>query len=565
MNPAAARRRLLRSLAFFALLAFLCTHPAGSRTPGAKVAPAADTADPLLQAMLQELERSKSQLRMENMLTPYYIEYRVAEVDEYAAEAVFGALRQEHRLHLRVLRAVVRVGDYKQDSYFGQGQGFAEVIPLDNDPLAIRHQLWWVTDRAYKAAIEALTAKQAMLKQFKVDQPVDDFARAPSLESIGPLARLDVDAKRWRSALETATALFREDAEVQSLEAALRFTAVTRYLVNSEGTVIRRGQCLYQLSLNGSTQASDGMLLERSPYYLVGSEKELPAPEKFTADTAKMLETLRKLREAPIIEEEYRGPVLMAADAANDVFAGLVGPNVVGRKPAPGKSSRTTGSYATSYKSRVLPEFLSVVDDPTLANFNGHSLVGGYQVDDEGVKAARVPVVENGELINYLLGRQPIRDFPGSNGHGRASPGGFPIPSLGVLIMRSSQTASREELKAKMLDICRKRDLPYGYLVETLGPQLSPRLLYRVWAKDGREELVRGGVFHEFDTRELRNDLIAVGNDPEVSNRPGGIPTTVIAPSILFGELEVKRADTTKEKLPDYPPPALTAPRQRKP
>jgi predicted Zn-dependent protease len=565
MNLAAARRGLLRPLAFFALLAFLCTQPAGSRTPGARAAPAAETSDPLLQAMLQELERSKSQLKMENMLTPYYIEYRVAEVDEYAAEAVFGALRQEHRLHLRVLRAVVRVGDYKQDSYFGQGQGFAEVIPLDNDPLAIRHQLWWATDRAYKAAIEALTAKQAMLKQFKVDQPVDDFARAPSLESIGRLARLDVDAKRWRSALETATALFRQDAEVQSLEAALRFTAVNRYLVSSEGTIIRRGQCLYQLSLNGSTQASDGMLLERSPYYLVGSEKELPAPEKFTADTAKMLETLKKLREAPLIEEEYRGPVLMAADAANDVFAGLVGPNVVGRKPAPGKSSRTTGSYATSFKSRVLPEFLSVVDDPTLADFNGHSLVGGYEVDDEGVKAARVPVVENGELINYLLGRQPIRDFPGSNGHGRAAPGGFPLPSLGVLIVRSSQTVSREELKAKMLDICRKRDLPYGYLVETLGPQLSPRLLYRVWAKDGREELVRGGVFQEFDTRELRNDLIAVGNDPEVSNRPGGIPTTVIAPSILFGELEVKRADTTKEKLPDYPPPAFTAPRQRKP
>jgi len=565
MNPAAARRGLLRPLAFFALLAFLCTQPAGSRTLGAKAAPTADAADPLLQAMLQELERSKSQLKMENMLTPYYIEYRVAEVDEYAAEAVFGALRQEHRLHLRVLRAVVRVGDYKQDSYFGQGQGFAEVIPLDNDPLAIRHQLWWVTDRAYKAAIEALTAKQAMLKQFKVDQPVDDFARAPSLESIGPLARLDVDAKRWRTALQTATALFRQDAEVQSLEAALRFTAVNRYLVNSEGTVIRRGQCLYQLSLNGSTQASDGMLLERSPYYLVGSEKELPAPEKFTADTAKMLETLRKLREAPLIEEEYRGPVLMAADAANDVFAGLVGSNVVGRKAAPGKSSRTTGSYATSYKSRVLPEFLSVVDDPTVANFNGRSLVGGYEVDDEGVKAARVSVIENGELINYLLGRQPIRDFPGSNGHGRASPGGFPLPSPGVLVVRSSQTVSREELKAKMLDICRKRDLPYGYFVDTLGPQLTPRLLYRVWVKDGREELVRGGVFHEFDTRELRNDLIAVGNDPEVSNRPGGIPTTVIAPSILFGELEVKRADTTKEKLPDYPPPAFTAPRERKP
>ena len=110
-----------------------------------------------------------------------------------------------------------------------------------------------------------------------------------------------------------------------------------------------------------------------------------------------------------------------------------------------------------------------------------------------------------------------------------------------------------------MLELCRQRGLPYGYLVETLGPRNSPRLLYRVWEKDGREEIVRGAVFNELDTRELRNDLIAVGNDPEVSNLPGPVPSTVISPSILFDELEVKRSDAAKEKLPEYPPPALSA------
>ena len=206
-----------------------------------------------------------------------------------------------------------------------------------------------------------------------------------------------------------------------------------------------------------------------------------------------------------------------------------------------------------------------MIDDPTLKEFNGHSLVGSYEVDDEGVKASPVPVIQNGQLVNYLLGRQPIRDFPSSNGHGRAAPGGFPVPSLSNLIVRSSQAMSRQELKKKMLELCRQRGKPYGYLVETLGPRYSPRLLYRVWEKDGREELVRGAVFNELDTRELRNDLIAVGDDAEVSNRPGAVPSTVISPSILFGELEVKRSDTAKEKLPEYPPPALTAPPERKP
>ena len=393
---------------------------------------------------------------------------------------------------------------------------------------------------------------------------MDDFARAPALQSIGPLAKLEVDVDRWRGVLEASSALFRKYPEVQWLEANLRFTTYNHYFVNSEGTVTRHGQYLYYMGVNGSTQAPDGMRLDRSPYWLVGTPQELPTAEQFLADTVKMLETLKKLREAPIVEEEYRGPVVFSADAANDVFADLVGSNVLGRKPEPGKTVRTTGSYATSYRSRVLPEFLSIIDDPTMAKFEGRTLVGSYEVDDEGVKASPVTLVQNGELMNYLLGRQPIRGFPDSNGHGRASPSGMPAPSIGNLIVRSSQAVSREELKQRMLELCRNQDQPYGYRVETLGPRFSPRLLYRVWVKDGREELVRGAVFSELDTRALRSDLVAVGNDPEVSNRPGGVPSTVISPSILFGELEAKRSDASKEKLPEYPPPSFSPSREAK-
>jgi predicted Zn-dependent protease len=290
---------------------------------------------------------------------------------------------------------------------------------------------------------------------------------------------------------------------------------------------------------------------------MVERQDELPTRAVLMSDAKKMLDTVVALRQAPIVDEDYRGPVLFAADAANDIVASLVGQNVLGRKPQLGKPNRTTGAFATSYKTRVLPAFLTLVDDPTMKDFQGKSLVGNYAVDSEGVKAQAVNVVENGVLANYLLGRQPIRDFPVSDGHGRAAPGSLPGPSLGVLLVKSSEAQTPDALKQKVIQMVKDQGQPFGYRVDTLGAGNSPRLLYRMYAKDGHEELVRGAVFNELDIRAIRNDLIAVGNDPLVSNRGGGAPSTIISPSLLFGELEVKRADTSKDKLPDYPPPPL--------
>jgi len=232
---------------------------------------------------------------------------------------------------------------------------------------------------------------------------------------------------------------------------------------------------------------------------------------------------------------------------------------VLGLRPQPGSTARTTGDYASSYKSRVLPDFISVTDDPTQSTFSGHALLGAYEFDDEGVKAQPVKVIEKGVLSNYLLGRQPIRDFPASNGHGRAVPAGPPAPSVANLVLTSSQPLSGDELKQKMIELCRQQGKPYGYLVRTVVSQsLFPLLLYRVWTQDGHEELVRGGVFKELDSRALRNDLIAVGNDAEASNIIAGIGFSIVSPSLLFDELEIKRNESGKEKLPEYPPPSMT-------
>ena len=518
---------------------------------------AAANGDPLLEALLTELERSRAQLKMDQVAAPYYIEYRVSDVQEFLSEAAFGAQRESQNVHVRLLRVVVRIGDYKQDSYFSEGMGQTQILPLDNDPIALRHQIWLATDEAYKDAGQALTQKQSILKQFTADDhPVDDFAKAPVVTLVQPLASLKVDEAGWKKTLEDATNLYRVYPEIQSLSAFARFSLLNEYLVNSEGTVTRTGRNTYSVQLSASTQAPDGMRLARSPAWTVAKYDELPTREKLLQYSREALDTLKALRNAPIVDEEYRGPVLFEADAADDVVAGLIGGNVLGRKPQLGAPNRTTGSFATSYKSRVLPTFIDVVDDPTMKDFQGKSVIGGYEVDSEGVRAQPVNIVYKGVLTNYLLGRQPIRDFPASNGHGRGAPATPPGPNLGVLLLKSTEAKSLDDLKKTMMERVNTAGQTFGYRVVTMGGA-APRLLYRVYAKDGHEELVRGAVFSELDLRALRSDLSAAGNDPLVSNRVGGVPTTVICPSLLFDELQVKRADTSKDKLPDYSAPPL--------
>ncbi len=540
-----------------------CTILICSFGTAARAANPAST-DVVLRALREEMDRSKAKLKMENVPAPYYIEYRVTEIDQFEASAVFGALRNQQRNRGRLLRVVVRVGDYKQDSYYGTGEGAVDLVASDDDVFAIRHRIWLATDRAYKAASEALSAKQAALKQLKVDEPVDDFAKATPVEAIETLAHfsptdLASDFTSWTHLLEEASALYRTDKDLETFESGLRFTVENRYFLNSEGTVARSGHAHYVISVSGSTQASDGMLLHRSHADQGNDLKELPTREQFLKTTVRVRETLTLLRDAPVVDEEYRGPVLFSNDAAASVVTELIEPNVLGGKPKLGENARTTGKWSSSYKSRVLPDFINVFDDPSISAISGHPLFGNYTLDDEGVKAQRVSLIEKGQLVAYLMGRQPIRDFPASNGHGRAAAAAAPAPHPGNLILQSTDPQPDAGLKAKLIEICKNRDLPYGLYVQTMGPNLEPRLLYRIWTKDAHEELVRGGVFGDLDVRSLRSDLIAAGTAPDVEDRSEPVGFSVASPALLFDELQVKRSQSAKQGLPEYPAPALAA------
>jgi hypothetical protein len=553
-----------RSLSF-ALVLFLCL-PAASRgddhaAPSLTPVTFNDHGDPVLRAMVAELKRSQEKLQLGQLQRPYYIDYEVTEIQDYIVDATLGSLRTDQAQVGRGVRVVVRIGDYKQDSYFGEGTGSVDSMPLDNDEMALRHQLWLVTDRAYKAALSGLTEKQADLKNVVVETDLPDFSREMPVEAVNDLPRLGANLDKWKELARSTSDLFRADPDLESSEALLHFRVLNRYFVNTEGTVTRHGNTTYSYFFDGSAQAADGMRLDRSHGYVVSKADELPKPEQVRKDAQELIGTFAALRKAPLVEDNYHGPVLFSADAATALMERLVAGNILGVRPEPGNPARTRGEFASYYKSRVLPDFLTVVDDPRPRIVDGVTLLGSYDVDDEGVKAEPITVIDKGVLTNYLQGREPIKDSLKSNGRGRTVLTGAPRPQISNLIVTASNGVSLGELKQKLIQMCKDQGRPYGYYVETTGVRLAPRLLWRIYSNDGHMELVRGAVFNQLDIRTLRSDIIAAGNDAYVYNRTEPLPSAIVAPSLLFDELEIQRANRTREKPPQYPAPSLNPPK----
>jgi TldD protein len=545
-----------------AALCFVALFSTISVTNNASAETTSQGNDPLLRAMQQELDREKN-LLLPGMQKPYFVEYRLDDISTYEAVANYGALTREEANHQRVVRVTVRIGDYVMDSSSSRGDGTIELAPTDDNPLALQYALWTATDTAYKNALRAYSAKQAALKQFQSAETHQDFAQAKPTVHISPLVILDIDRNEWKQRIVGASGLYASDPEVRSFAenvqystASVRGIALNRYLVNTEGTMIRMGYSGYDGAISVGGQAADGMRLSRDNGTVATTAKELESASAFRKRVIEDLKSLNELRNAPVVSaDDYHGPVLFSGDAVADVFSRLFVPNVEADRPEMGTTARTTGAYSSSYKSRVLPDMLSVTDDPLETKFDGKALLGAYAIDDEGVPAQSVDIVVHGKLENFLIGREPIKDFATSNGHGRAAPVQPAHSRSGVVLIKADQAVSKDELNKRLLAMAKEQGKDV-YAVETLGGELLPRLLYRV-KPDGTRQLVRGAIFDELDNRSLRSGIVAVGNDPYVSNSLGAIPQTTIAPSMLFDDIGVKRATVEQQKLPYYAPPAL--------
>jgi TldD protein len=529
---------------------------------------AARSGDSVLRAMTDELHRSVAELQFKDLEKPYFIQYIVLDQERYRASATFGALTGSDLNRVRYVQAQVRVGDYEFDnSEFVSGPGFQGAPPtgvttqtvLDNDYDAIRHSLWLATDASYKQSVEQLARKRAFVQNKTRGEQIPDFSKEAPVTVMRDRRNLQIDRSRWEKQLREWSAIFKDFPEIQESNVVLEAQLTHRYLVNNEGTRTLQPLMLVSVEIDAGTEAADGMRLRHWVPFNVGSFEQLPPIQEITKVVRQMAGDLSALRSAPVLDADYSGPVLFTGQASAEMFARVLAPNLSGQRlPLSEQQQTTNRSELVDRMNRtVLPRFLSVFDDPTAQRIGSQELLGHYQVDDQGVPARRVSLIEQGVLKNFLMSRRPGKDMLQSNGHGRSGIPGRETAQIGNLFIQSSEGKNYEDLKQQLISMAKQESLQYGVLIKGLvsdgrSPIGSPVLTYKVYVADGREELIRGASAQGIPIRSLRQ-IEAVGNDAFVVNRLAGsselpTPTSIVAPSVLLEEVDLKRPAGTLQK-----------------
>jgi len=590
--------------------------PAVAPAPRAMQAPVpAGETDKTLAAMHDELERARTRLSIPGVEKPFYIEYRLLDLDVRNVTASFGALVSSTNTRSRYMNVDVRVGNYHLDSsnFISEDgfQGFlgpSGQVGIDRDYTSLRQDLWLATDQAYKGAATQMSLKQAFLRSLTKPPEIDDLSQTVPIVRIDPRPDPDWTSRNWEDEARKASEVLRNFPQIYGTRVNYYLIYATQYLMTSEGTTIRSSRHLAAIEAALDTQAEDGMPLHN--YYAVYVQRpgDLPDPSAVSKSLAQAGTQLMELRSSPLVSD-FTGPVFFDASASGSALAQILAPSLSGARPPlsmvpafdeimdrMGGRSEWVGRVTT----RVLPTSVSLIDDPTAPQFQGQTLIGGYDIDDEGVKGERVSLVENGILRNQLMSRRPGPDFQNSNGHGRSALLSEPLPLASNLFLQSSEPVKSADMKKKFLDACKEdghewcieikqMDNPAlssvsqqdfsDYLGEIAGGVSSgeriPLRMYRVYVSDGHEELVRGGHIEGLTMRNLRN-MLAVGDDPAVysylqnpangfagtalgafGSAQGGIPSTVVAPSLLLDEVEIRGFHGEPRRLPLVPAPAL--------
>jgi predicted Zn-dependent protease len=416
----------------------------------------------------------------------------------------------------------------------------------------------------------------------------------------------DWTARNWEQEAKVASAVLRGFPELQDTRVTYYLIYTTEYLLTSEGTQIRVSRSLAAVEAGMNTLSDDGMALHNFYATYAARPGELPdaaAVQRGIENAARELASLRQGSPAP----DYVGPVFVEAPASGALVAQMVGASVSGARPPLsmmpafdqimerlGGRSEWTGRLNT----RVLPSGVSLIDDPTLKEYKGQPLLGQYEVDQEGMRAQRVVIAENGYLRQLLMSRRPGPDFSRTNGHGRSAFLGEPRPLISNLIFEAAESQSPEALRGKFLDLCRAAGREWCVVVKKMdNPALAftrqqdfsdlissvaggtgdrlPLLVYRVYVADGREELIRGARLMGLNLRALR-DVAGIGSDATVysffqnaaagfagtalgafGSAQGGVPTSVVAPSLLFEDVEVRGARGEPRRPPLVPAPPM--------
>ena len=533
--------------------------------------------DPLIRILSAELDYSMSRLSTDDGTKPYYLAYTVYDDHRARVAATLGALRVVENQHGRLLNIDLRVGDYALDNTHqlresgrSHVRGSGNVpISLEDNPDSIRQALWYYTDREFKQAAKRLAQiKTNLVVKVEEEDKSDDFTReTPSVDVESGVA-LEFDSDSWANRVRKISARAREFPLIYNSSVSVAGVASTRTMVTSEGTRLKTPTSRYRVIVQASTIAEDGMMLTQSFNFNAAQAGGMPSDAEIEAAFLKTIDQVLALREAPLVEP-YTGPAILLNRASGVFFHEIFGHRIEGHRQKDVTEGQT---FAKKIGELVLPEFISVLDDPTAARYGDVDLRGYYLYDDEGVRASKVTLVDKGVLKTFLLSRSPVEGFTKSNGHGRRQPGSACVSRQANLIVESTNRVPFARLREMLIEECKKQGKPYGLLFEDIsggftttgrrGPQafkVQPIVVYRIYADGRADELVRGVDIVGTPLSSFEK-IICTGDDPAVFNgtcgaESGWVPVSAISPSLLVSTIEIEKRSRSQTRPPLLDPP----------
>jgi predicted Zn-dependent protease len=539
--------------------------------------------DPVQRALEEELKRAMTLLTQKGNPAPYFLSYEVNESKTAEITASLGALQYTNVDKQRILDIEVRVGSYNLDNTHqirGQRGGNDQqlsrpgsvLMPLDDDVDALKSVIWLETDRRYKAAVERMINVQAnRAVRVEEEDASGDLSREKTERSMAAMRDASIDVPGWEKKIKAYSAMFKGFPELFEGQASVTLTVNNQYFVNSEGTSVRHGTVQYRVSLVGSSRADDGMDFQRYEAFDAHSLEGLPTDEAVRSTIEKMVKDLKALRAAPVIEP-YTGPAILSGRASGVFFHEIFGHRIEGQR---NKNESEGQTFARQVGKSILPDFISVIDDPTTEKIGGIDLNGYYTYDDEGVKARPVTVVENGVLKNFLLSRSPVAGFEESNGHGRKQPGYKAVGRQGNLMVKASTTVSLEKLRSMLIDQAKAQGKQFGLLFDDISGgftltgrdspqsfQVTPIMVYRVYVDGRPDELVRGADLIGTPLTSF-SKIVAASDKVDIFNgfcgaESGYVPVSAVSPAILTTQIEVQKKAKSSERMPILPAPDAT-------
>jgi predicted Zn-dependent protease len=541
---------------------------------------------PLLETMTAELSRAMSSLgkqpekqsdKSENRIPPYFLSYSVTDAASFSIRAQYGALVDSEGGHQRVVDVQVRVGDPKLDNTHGTHRGSAVntlQLPLTDDREAIARSLWMATNGGYGTALDNyLRVKTEAEVRAKEEDASGDFSTEQPQVAIGkPALAPVVDKAAWEERVRALSKIFREYPDVNQNFVMLTAESETDYFASSEGSRLASPHQQARLVAFAVTRADDGMDLFRAQTFEAETVDGLPKQPELEAAMRELGKSLEALRKAPVTEP-FNGPAILSGRAAAVFFHEVLGHRLEGQRQRGDEEGQT---FTKELGKPVLPSFLSVSDDPTRVRFGDTWLSGTYEFDDEGQKARRVDLIQDGVLKTFLMSRLPIASFSNSNGHGRAQTGRVPNGRQGNLIVTSTKTVPETELRKMLIEEAKKQGKPYGLYFEDISSgfavttrsspqafQVIPLVVYRVYVDGRPDELVRGVGIVGTPLAAMKR-IVATGDKSEVFNgecgaESGSIPVSAVAPAMLLTEMETQRQPQGTERVPILPNPSVNS------